>query len=161
MSECLLALGSNLGRRRANLLRALRRLEGLPGGRVLARSRFYDTAPEGGARQPRYLNLAARYRTSLSPMGLLVELKRLEAKAGRRPGRRRGSRPLDIDMLDFAGRRLRNPWLALPHPQAARRAFVLAPVRDIRPDWRPDGRRSAARLLQKLRPSEREVRALP
>ncbi len=160
MPETLLLLGANLGRRRAALSQAVARLSRLPGGRVLARSRLYDTAPVGPSRK-RYLNLAVRCRTALSPMGLLVELKRLEALAGRRPGPRWGPRPLDIDILDYAGRRLKSRWLTLPHPRAAARAFVLAPVCDIAPRWKPDGRTSAARLLERLAPCAREVRPLP
>ncbi len=160
MPECLLLLGANLGRRRENLRRALRWLDRIPGGKVLARSRLYDTAAVG-PKAPRYLNMAVRYRTALSPMGLLVELKRLEARAGRRPGRRWGPRPLDVDILDYAGRCLRNPWLCLPHPDAARRAFVLAPVCDLAPDWKPAGRATAAALLRRLRPTPEEVRPLP
>ncbi|MCX5795594.1 MAG: 2-amino-4-hydroxy-6-hydroxymethyldihydropteridine diphosphokinase [Elusimicrobia bacterium] len=160
MPDCLLLLGANLGRRREYLRRALLRLGGLRGGKVLARSRLYDTAPLGPSRR-RFLNLAVRYRTALSPMGLLVELKRLEALAGRRPGPRWSARPLDIDILDYAGRRLKCRWLSVPHPGAARRAFALAPVCDIAPDWRPAGRATAARLLRRLRPSAVEVRVLP
>jgi 2-amino-4-hydroxy-6-hydroxymethyldihydropteridine diphosphokinase len=94
-------------------------------------------------------------------MGLLVELKRLEALAGRRPGPRWGARPLDIDILDYAGRRLKSRWLSLPHPGAARRVFALAPVCDIAPRWRPDGRATAARLLSGLVAGPREIMPLP
>ena len=160
MPDCLLLLGANLGRREENLDRALSRLAGLPGGKVLARSRVFDTAPVGPSRRP-FLTLAVRYRTALSPMGLLVELKRLEALAGRRPGRRWGPRPLDVDILDYAGRRLKSPWLSVPHPRAAGRAFVLAPVCDIAPRWKPDRRRTAAALLRRLAPSPREVSLRP
>ncbi|MDD5627500.1 MAG: 2-amino-4-hydroxy-6-hydroxymethyldihydropteridine diphosphokinase [Elusimicrobia bacterium] len=160
MPDCLLLLGANLGRRRDHLRRALLRLDGLRGGKVLARSRLYDTAPLGPSRR-RYLNLAVRYRTPLPPMGLLVELKRLEALAGRRPGPRWSARPLDIDILDYAGRRFKSRWLSLPHPGAARRAFVLAPVCDIAPGWRPAGRATAARLLRRLAPGPQEVGPLP
>ena len=159
MPDCLLLLGSNLGRRRLNLDRALRWLDGPRSGRLLARSRIYDTAPVGPGRK-RYLNLAVRYRTALSPMGLLVELKRLEARAGRRPGPRWGPRTLDIDILDYAGRRLRGRWLTVPHPAAAERAFVLAPVCDIAADWKPTGQATAAELLRGLRPTPEEVRPL-
>lgn len=147
--DCLLGLGSNQGRRRENLNRALTWLKTLPGGRILARSRLYDTAPVG-PKQRRFLNMALRYRTALTPMGLLVELKRLEGRAGRRPGTSAKPRPLDIDIVDYAGRRLRNAWLTIPHPRAAGRAFVLAPLCDIAAGFKP--------LLGRLRPTAREVR---
>ncbi len=139
---------------------ALLRLNRLRGGKILARSLVYNTAPVGPSHR-RYLNLAVRYHTALSPIGLMVELKRLEALAGRHPGRRWAARPLDIDILDYAGRRLKSRWLNLPHPDTARRAFALAPVCDIAPGWRPDGRTTAARLLRHLHPTPAEVRSLP
>src|SRR5262249_8436131 len=70
-------------------------------------------------------------------------VKGLERQAGRRLGQTWGPRPLDIDILDFGGRRLgwppgrhRRGRLILPHPEAHRRAFVLVPVADIAPAWR-------------------------
>jgi dihydroneopterin aldolase/2-amino-4-hydroxy-6-hydroxymethyldihydropteridine diphosphokinase len=159
-AQCLLALGSNLGDRRRNLATAIQRLGRLPDTRVLARSRVFDTVAVG-PKQARFLNQALLCRTTLSPMGLLVELKRLEVAAGRRPGRRWGPRPLDLDILDFGGLRMRGPWLRLPHREAAKRAFVLAPVCDIRPAWKPDGRRSAKTLLAGLSRVDELVRPLP
>ena len=158
-AHCLLGLGSNQGRRRQNFRRALARLKALPGGRVLARSRLYDTAPVG-PKQRRFLNMVLRYRTSLTPMGLLIELKRLEARAGRGPGTGARPRPLDIDILDYGSRRLHSPWLTLPHPLAAERAFVLAPLCDIAPRFKPARKATAARLLKRLRPNAHEVRVV-
>lgn len=157
---CLLLLGGNMGQRKRTLLRALAGLETLPGGRVLKASRFFETAPVGPSRGF-YLNAAALYATSLTPMGLLVECKRLEALAGRRPGPRWGARPLDIDIIDYAGRRLRSPWLVLPHPRTAGRAFALAPLCDVAPSWRPKGGETVRRLLARLKPGPAIVRIVP
>src|SRR3989338_6759947 len=113
--ECLLLLGGNRGDRFKHLKQALAALNRLPGTRVLKRSRIYETAPVGPSRRP-FLNLAARIKTALSPMGLLVECKRLEALAGRRPGLRWGPRPLGIDIFSY--RRLRGQcrWARISHP---------------------------------------------
>ncbi|MBI4376673.1 MAG: 2-amino-4-hydroxy-6-hydroxymethyldihydropteridine diphosphokinase [Elusimicrobia bacterium] len=146
---CRLLLGGNEGDRLRNLDQAVRSLLILPGTRVLARSRVYETAPIGPADRP-FLNQALEIETSLSPMGLLVECKRIEAEAGRRPGLRWGNRPLDIDILSYGRLRLRTPWLTIPHPRIAQRAFVLAPLRELAPRWAPDGRRSVAALLRRL-----------
>lgn len=127
---CAVALGSNRGDRAAHLRFALKALDRLPGTRVLRRSTFHRTAPVGPP-QPAYLNAAALIRTRLSPMGLLVELKRLEALRGRRPGPRWGPRPLDLDILSYGRRRLRTPWLAVPHPLARRRRFVQEPLAEV------------------------------
>lgn len=146
---CLLLLGGNVGDRSKHLERAVRALASLPGTRVLKRSRLYETAPVGPSRRP-YLNLALKVRTTLSPMGLLIEAKRLEAQAGRRPGRRWGARPLDIDLVDCAGRRMKSRWLTLPHPRMRSRAFALAPLSDVDPAYQ-------ARLAR-LNPGPQTVR---
>ena len=155
--RCLLLLGGNRGDRQATLRQALRGLARLPGTRVLARSRLYETAPVGPSRRP-FLNLAVRARTALSPMGLLAELKRLEAAAGRRPGPRWGARPLDIDILSYGSLRSRSPFLAVPHPRISERSFVLAPLSDLAPSWRPTGGPTVRALLRRLNPDDRTVR---
>jgi 2-amino-4-hydroxy-6-hydroxymethyldihydropteridine diphosphokinase len=129
--RALVALGSNLGDRLRHLRRARRALDRLPGTRVVAVSDVYESAPVGPGRQRPYLNAVAALRTTLKPLSLLVELKRLEAAAGRRPGRRWGPRPLDLDILSYGRLRMRTPLLTLPHPLAARRAFVTVPVADL------------------------------
>lgn len=125
-----LTLGSNLGSRRKNLLRALRLVGELPGTRVLRVSSFYDN-PSVGAPGPDYLNAAALVETRLRPLSLLVELKRIEAVLGRRPGRRWGPRPADLDIAVWGRRRVRSRLLTLPHPRARRRRFVLEPLAEL------------------------------
>jgi 2-amino-4-hydroxy-6-hydroxymethyldihydropteridine diphosphokinase len=63
-------------------------------------------------------------------MGLLIELKRIEARLGRRPGRRWGPRPIDIDIISY-GRGFRGPWLTIPHPRAQKRPFVKIPIAEL------------------------------
>jgi 2-amino-4-hydroxy-6-hydroxymethyldihydropteridine diphosphokinase len=146
-----------MGDRLHHLRRALSALERLPGGRVLKRSRIFETAAVGASRRP-YLNMAVAYRTRLSPMGLLIECKRLEAQAGRRPGPLWGPRPLDIDVLKYGRLKTKTAWLSIPHPLIMRRAFVLAPLRDLAPSWKPEGRASIASRLASLKPDPTIVR---
>ena len=136
----LIALGSNQGRRLARLRRAARALGRLPRTRFLKGSSVYESAPQGPGRQGPYLNAAVLLRTGLAPSGLLVELKRLEALAGRRPGPRWGARPLDLDIILHGRRRVRSVLLTLPHPLARRRAFVVRPAAELLPAWRRIGR---------------------
>lgn len=157
---CLLLLGGNVGSRKIRLETALKSLALLPGGRILKRSRLFETAAVGASRRP-YLNMAVAYRTSLSPMGLLVECKRLEALTGRKPGPRWGPRPLDIDILKYGGLRIKTPWLTLPHPLIMSRPFALAPLRDVAPSWKPDGGTTVARRLAALKPGPAIVRIFP
>lgn len=141
----ILALGSNLpgpwGPPAAALARALDELEHA-GVHILRRSRCYSTRPVGPGRQARYLNMVVLVETSLPPAALVRALKRLERRAGRRLGRVWGPRPLDIDLIDYQGRRIgwppgrRRAHLVLPHPELHRRAFVLVPLREACPAWR-------------------------
>lgn len=145
MNDCLLLLGGNVGDRRARLRTALKELGALRGSELLSVSKLYETAPVGPSSRPFY-NCAARLRTALSPMGLLVECKRLETKAGRKPGIRWGARPLDIDIIKFNGLKRRTRWLTIPHPRVSERAFALIPLRDIAPRWKPNGTDTIAAL---------------
>ena len=70
-------------------------------------------------------------------MGLLIELKRLEALRGRRPGPRWGPRPLDCDLLFYGAARIKTAHLEVPHPRALSRRFVLEPLAELRPRWVP------------------------
>ena len=131
MASCLIALGSNQGDKAGQLRLALRALAWLRGTRLKRASSLHRSRAVGPGRQPYYLNAAALIETSLSPMGLLVELKRLEARRGRRPGRRWGPRPLDLDILSYGRLRLKTRFLTLPHPRALSRPFVLGPLAEL------------------------------
>lgn len=56
-----LALGSNVGNRRENLVRALAEIENF--ARILSRSKIYETAPVGFADQRDFLNAAVLCET--------------------------------------------------------------------------------------------------
>lgn len=146
-----------MGDRRRRLLRALKALSRLPRSRLTSRSRIYETAPVGPSRRP-FLNMAVKIATGLSPMGLLAELKRLEALSGRGPGPRWGPRPLDLDILDYGGLSRRTPWLSLPHPRVSQRAFVLAPLSEIAAEWKPGGSKTVGALLKRLNPGPGTVK---
>lgn len=155
--KALLLLGANLGDRAAALRRAVAGLDALDGGRVLTASRVYETAPVGPSDKP-YLNQAVELSTGRTAMGLLIEAKRLEALAGRRPGIRWGARALDVDLLALGAERVRTPWLTVPHPATAGRAFALAPLADVAPAFKPDGRRGVRSLLAAMKPDPRIVK---
>lgn len=133
--KALLLLGANLGDRAAALRRAVAGLNSLEGSRVTKVSRLYETAPVGPSDEP-YLNQAVELVTERSAMGLLIEAKRLEAVAGRRPGVRWGARVLDVDLVSLEKERVRTAWLTVPHPAMAGRPFAAAPLGDVDPAWR-------------------------
>lgn len=133
-SAAYIGLGSNLGDRVANLRRALERMDGLPKTRVLRTSSVYRTEPVGKPDQPEFLNMAAEVETGLEPRELLKALFGIEKELGRARGERWGPRTMDLDILHFGGRMLKEPDLEIPHPRAHQRAFVLAPLAELAPD---------------------------
>lgn len=147
--RALLLLGANLGDRAAALRRAIAELRRLEGCTTLKASRLYETAPVGPSDKP-YLNQAVSLETTRSAIGLLIEAKRLEALAGRRPGIRWGARALDVDLVALGRERVRTPWLIVPHPAMAKRAFAAAPLSDVAPAWKP--------VLASMKPDPRIVK---
>jgi 2-amino-4-hydroxy-6-hydroxymethyldihydropteridine diphosphokinase len=117
------ALGSNLGDRGAHLAAARTALGALPGTRVVAASAIEETAPLGGKAQPAYLNQMVLLETSLEPHTLLEACHAIEEAQGRVRTEHWGSRTIDIDIVRFGARRLREPDLIIPHPGLADRDF--------------------------------------
>ena len=160
--QVVVAMGTNLGRRVATLRTALDSLRALEGFEVTQVSPLVETDPVGGVVQPDYLNAVVVGVTRLAPGHLIRELHRIEADHGRVRGERWGARTLDLDVVTLgeAGRgdeivladerdgvqagAADASWspLALPHPRAHERAFVLVPWAQAAP-WMavrtPDG----------------------
>jgi len=132
MTHVAFGLGSNLGDRTARLHAAVDGLRAVL--EDIAVSGFLDTAPVGPP-QPRYLNAAVTGRTERTPEELLTAAQALEARAGRVRTVRHGPRTLDVDLLLYGEREIDRPGLVVPHPRMAERAFVLAPLAGIAPDW--------------------------
>jgi 2-amino-4-hydroxy-6-hydroxymethyldihydropteridine diphosphokinase len=129
-----LALGSNLGDRLAYLQHGVDALARVPGVRVLAVSRVYETAPVGGPPQDAYLNAVVAIETNLDPHELLHRCRQVEALAARERAERWGPRTLDVDVLLLEGTHSDTEDLTIPHPRMWERGFVLAPLRDVAPD---------------------------
>jgi len=130
-----LALGSNLGDRRAHIAAAVARLA--PGVAVERVSSLYETEPAYVLDQPRFLNAALRGRTALDPHALLALLKRIERDLGREAGVRYGPRVIDLDILVYGERSIATEALTIPHPRMAERPFVLVPLAEIAPELVP------------------------
>jgi 2-amino-4-hydroxy-6-hydroxymethyldihydropteridine diphosphokinase len=136
MVECFIALGSNLGDRLATLGLAVARLRDEPGFALRRVSHSYETEPVGPP-QPRYLNAVAQVGTLLSPRATLSRLQQIEEQLGRLRREKWGSREIDLDLLLYGDRELRETGLTLPHPLYKERAFVLVPLCEISPQHQP------------------------
>ena len=178
-------LGANMGDASATLTEAVHALAGLPGVRLRAVSRLYATTPVGVLNQPEFRNAAVALDVAVAPgtspeaaaSALLVTLKALERTFGRQARERWGPREVDLDVLVFgrhaisverppAGRSA-DPAkatlpLIVPHPEAHRRLFVLAPLTDLAPGLVPPGwGETVARAAARQRALEGEGAARP
>lgn len=128
-------LGSNLGEREATIRTALDHLSRLPETQLVQVSSLYDTAPVGELDQPTFLNAVAVLETGLDARSLFWNMLLIERRLGRvrHPGRRFGPRTIDLDLLLFGDETIDLPDLKVPHPELARRAFVLVPLVEVDP----------------------------
>jgi len=127
-----IALGSNLGDRRAHLGHACARLAA-----TLADFRcssYLETAPVGVGAQPLFLNAAAVGTTALEPRALLETLLAIERERGRERPAPGAARTLDLDLVLFGDRTVDEEGLKVPHPRFRERRFVVAPLAEIAPD---------------------------
>jgi 2-amino-4-hydroxy-6-hydroxymethyldihydropteridine diphosphokinase len=154
----LIGLGANLpsalGPPQATLEAALAALEN-GGVAILARSPWYRSAPVPASDQPWYVNGVASIATALGPVALLALLHQVEARIGRDRRTRNEPRAVDLDILDYDGRK-RTEAPVLPHPRMQARGFVLLPLRDVAPGWRhPVSGAGLAQLIAALPDGQR------
>lgn len=129
-----IGLGANLGDPARQIAAAVAKLAGVPGVRVLRRSRYWRSKAIGPQPQPDYCNGACALATTLAPEALLDVLLDLEDAAGRTRKQRWGPRVLDLDLLHIIGVQRATTRLSLPHPRIAGRPFVLVPLAEIAAD---------------------------
>lgn len=130
-----LGLGSNLGDREGYLRSALHEINKI--AEIETVSSIWESPPWGKRDQPAFLNLVIRAHTALSPLAFLQEIKAIETKLGRLPREKWGPREIDIDILFWNDLVLNSPALTIPHPHWHDRAFVVLPLAEIAPDFRP------------------------
>lgn len=129
-------LGSNLGDRLAHLRTGVAAMR--PALRGLRASSVYASRPQGVEEpQPDYLNAVLVGVTGLAPAEILSSARDAEAEAGRERPRSGAPRTLDVDILLYGDRTVNQEGLRIPHPRWKERAFVLAPLSEVAPDW-PD-----------------------
>jgi 2-amino-4-hydroxy-6-hydroxymethyldihydropteridine diphosphokinase len=135
MNTVYLSLGSNVGDREANLVRATEELA-RRGARIARQSSFYETEPLEIRDQAWFLNCALEAETGLTPQQLLEALLEIESEMGRHRSVKFGPRNIDIDILLFGASVVDSPALVIPHPRMAERRFVLVPMNEIAADVR-------------------------
>jgi dihydroneopterin aldolase/2-amino-4-hydroxy-6-hydroxymethyldihydropteridine diphosphokinase len=129
------ALGSNMGDRKAHIETALKALDENQAIRRLASSTLMETPPYGVTDQADFLNAAVLIETMLSPHALLTFLQKVETSSGRVRTRHWGPRTLDLDLIYYSDLILHSEDLTLPHPEMQKRDFVLKPICEIAPNY--------------------------
>lgn len=129
------ALGSNMGDKKAYLDLAVQRLNEREDCQVKAVSDYLTTAPYGGVEQDDFLNGALELRTLLEPEELLSVLHEIEQEANRVRVIHWGPRTLDLDILLYDDLVIDTPTLHIPHIEMHLRDFVLVPMAQIAP-WK-------------------------
>lgn len=129
-----LSLGSNLGRRKTNMRKAVGLLESLPGS-ILELSSMYETEPWGCDNPVNFYNQAVKLSTTLSPVALLDQLHQIEKECGRVSSVQRFvPRKMDLDILLYDQLIIMAENLMIPHPLMSERKFVLVPLDEIAPE---------------------------
>ncbi|MBI5188228.1 MAG: 2-amino-4-hydroxy-6-hydroxymethyldihydropteridine diphosphokinase [Nitrospirae bacterium] len=138
-----IGIGSNLGNRQDNCLRAIKLLQ-KRGITVTNRSSMYETAPWGVKDQSRFINMAIEVKVEDEKLGkgeegakeLLKILKEIEKELGREKTSKWGPRVIDLDILFYDNLVIKGPDMEVPHPFMHEREFVLTPLCEIAPDKR-------------------------
>ena len=140
-----LGLGSNLGNRELNLLKAVNLLDEAFGTHPERISRILETPAWGFEGQP-FLNFCVLYRLprTASPeehaMEILHQIKEVEKALGRdldealydEAGNRiYHDRIIDIDILCYGAFTIKNKDLIIPHPLIPQRDFAKKPLLEI------------------------------
>jgi len=130
MKDTFLGLGSNVGEREHNILRAVSLLK--KRFEILGFSSLYNTAPVGYLDQDDFLNMVIWANTRhLQPLELLEHVKAVEKELGRKETFRWGPRMIDIDILYKEGISFETEALTVPHRELLKRNFVLVPLSEI------------------------------
>jgi len=144
-----LGLGTNLGDRASNILRAIQ-LIGERVGIVVRQSSLIETEPWGFESPNKFLNAVILCETERTPREVLRLTQKIERDMGRKkpiggqspsathrtdgtvPKRRYQDRPIDIDILLYDDITVDEPDLKIPHPLMHERDFVMVPLNEIR-----------------------------
>ncbi|MEM8892839.1 MAG: 2-amino-4-hydroxy-6-hydroxymethyldihydropteridine diphosphokinase [Bacteroidota bacterium] len=145
-----LGVGTNLGDKQENILRAYELLEE-NGVKILRKSSLYQSAAWGIRDQSSFLNSVIEVDFDKDPEKLLEICLRVENEMGRRRLIKWGPRLIDLDIIDFHQQKHNSLSLILPHPFYTQRAFVLAPLAELEENWEDEeSGKSIQELLEQI-----------
>ena len=159
--DVFVALGSNIADSMTIVEQAIAALGRITRTRLRDRSSLYRSAALDDDSQDDYINAVALLETSLDPMPLLLELQSIEHAYYRHRDEAQhwGPRTLDLDIVLFGNRFIDDSHLVVPHPEFARRRFVLEPMLEIDGDRFIPGFGSLRYLIDHAPPLRMEILA--
>ena len=103
--------------------------------KVKKQSKWYNSEPIPKSDQPNFFNCVVIAITKLNEYDVLKFLHKIEADFGRRRNKINASRTIDLDLIDYSNKVVKNKNIVIPHPRAHLRKFVMGPLAEINPDW--------------------------
>jgi 2-amino-4-hydroxy-6-hydroxymethyldihydropteridine diphosphokinase len=151
MVTAFIGIGSNIGDRINHCRKSIEFLSEKV--KIVKQSSFYKTKPWGKPDQEPFINLVVEIETELAPRGLLEFLKEIESKLGRTMTVRWGPRIIDLDILSYDNRIIKEDDLIIPHQYLHERLFVLAPLSEIAPPdlYHPILKKGMSEILSSLK----------
>lgn len=131
MERVYIGVGSNLGNRMKNIKMALKEISKLKNTKLIKVAKIVKTEPMYYENQPYFLNTVCEIKTQLPPLKLFYELKKIEKKLGRKKTFRYGPRTIDLDILFYGNKILKNKKIKIPHEKLHERKFVLEPMYEL------------------------------
>jgi 2-amino-4-hydroxy-6-hydroxymethyldihydropteridine diphosphokinase len=162
MARVFIGMGSNLGDRALQLQKAVELVGVMPSTKILRVSSIYETSPVGIPDQPRFLNAVIELSTSIVPLDLLKEVKKIEKELGRTEITRWRPRTIDLDILLYDDDVIVSDELTIPHPRMTERKFVLVPLAEMDPAvLHPVEHKTVGTILARCSSTEDIVRYAP
>ena len=102
---------------------------------ITNQSSWYETEPIPKSDQPNFFNCIVFANTILNELDVLKSLHEIEYKLGRRRRIVNESRIIDLDLIDYSNKILKNKDIVIPHPRAHQRRFVMEPLAELDKYW--------------------------
>ena len=132
MNKLFLITGGNIGDRKKNLETAETQIKERV-GKIIKRSKIYETEAWGIRDQPAFYNQVLIIESKFSAMEILTSILKIEEEMGRKRTVKNAARIIDIDILFFNEDVVNEQNLVIPHPEIGNRRFVLSPLNEIAP----------------------------
>ena len=157
MTVVYIGLGSNMKSPKQQIRSAIKSIEGIVSTQVLRVSSLYKSKPFGPQNQDDYINAVAEIDTNLMPLELLECMQDIENQHGRIRIERWGPRTLDLDILMFGEKIIKDNKLTVPHPEIENSSFVLVPLAEIDSNCLIPGKGPVANLLNVVDQKDLEI----